>query len=104
LGRWRHGFFPQPAPQHDGELRARRLRALGAAGHAIDVNPVENPYVTADGYVSPPAGAPYKDRSQRAKGLIHRNGPAVAAFTENGWEWLGRSWPKDYQHFSLSGH
>jgi hypothetical protein len=75
-----------------------------AFGHAIDVNPVENPYVTADGYVSPPAGAPYKDRSQRARGLIHRNGPVVAAFAEIGWEWLGRSWPKDYQHFSLSGH
>src|SRR5690242_5428647 len=50
-----------------------------AYGRAIDVNPVENPYVTADGYVSPPAGAPYTDRAQRAKGLIHRRGPVVAA-------------------------
>ena len=76
-----------------------------AYGHAIDVNPVENPYVTADGYVSPPAGAPYKDRSQRAKGLIHRHGPAVAAFAKSGWEWAGNwYWPKDYQHFSAGGN
>ncbi len=75
-----------------------------AYGHAIDVNPVENPYVTSDGYVSPPAGAPYMDRSRRAKGLIHRNGPVVAAFQRNSWEWGGNwSWPKDYQHFSAGG-
>ena len=46
-----------------------------AYGHAIDVNPVENPYVTADGYVSPPAGAPYADRSRRVPGLIHAARP-----------------------------
>ena len=75
-----------------------------AYGHAVDVNPVENPYVTADGYVSPPAGAAYADRSQRVPGLIHRRGPVVRAFAENGWEWGGDwSWPKDYQHFSAKG-
>jgi hypothetical protein len=75
-----------------------------AFGHAIDVNPIENPYVTSDGYVSPPAGAPYRDRSQRAPGLIHRRGPVVAAFAANGWAWGGNwSWPKDYQHFSADG-
>lgn len=76
-----------------------------AFGHAIDVNPIENPYVTSDGYVSPPAGAPYKDRSQQAKGLIHRRGPVVAAFASIGWEWGGNwGWPKDYQHFSAGGN
>lgn len=75
-----------------------------AFGHAIDVNPVENPYVTADGYVSPPAGTAYTDRSRQRKGMIHRRGPVVAAFARNGWKWSGRFWPKDYQHFSLSGH
>jgi hypothetical protein len=75
-----------------------------AYGHAIDVNPVENPYVTDGGHVSPPAGAPYADRSRRAAGLIHRRGPVVAAFAKNGWKWGGNwSWPKDYQHFSASG-
>jgi hypothetical protein len=75
-----------------------------AYGQAIDVNPIENPYVTGGGHVSPPAGAPYVERSQRARGLIHRNGPVVAAFAANGWGWGGNwSWPKDYQHFSASG-
>lgn len=76
-----------------------------AYGHAIDVNPVENPYVTAGGHVSPPAGAPYADRSRQAPGLIHRKGPVVAAFARAGWEWGGNwSWPKDYQHFSAGGN
>ncbi len=76
-----------------------------AYGRALDLNPLENPYVTASGYVSPPAGAPYKDRSLRAKGLIHRGGRVVRAFAAVGWEWGGDwPWPKDYQHFSASGH
>jgi len=76
-----------------------------AYGRAIDVNPVENPYADSDGYVSPPAGAPYRDRDQRAKGLIHRGGNAVRAFAAIGWEWGGDwAWPKDYQHFSLTGN
>jgi hypothetical protein len=76
-----------------------------AYGHAIDVNPIENPYVTGDGYVSPPAGARYADRSRRAPGLVHRRGPVVSAFAKSGWEWGGNwSWPKDYQHFSVGGN
>ena len=75
-----------------------------AYGRAIDVNPIENPYADGDGYVSPPQGAPFADRSRRAKGLIHRNGPVVAAFAAVGWGWGGNwEWPKDYQHFSASG-
>lgn len=76
-----------------------------AYGRAIDVNPVENPYVTESGYVSPPAGARFADRSQRAKGLIHGGGPVVDAFAAAGWKW-GGAWvgTKDYQHFSTSGH
>jgi len=75
-----------------------------AYGRAIDVNPIENPYVTESGYVSPPAGAPFADRSQRAQGLIHRRGPVIAAFARAGWAWGGNwAWPKDYQHFSRNG-
>jgi hypothetical protein len=75
-----------------------------AYGRAIDVNPIENPYVTDSGYVSPPAGAPFADRSGRAQGLIHRGGPVVQAFGAIGWEWGGNwPWPKDYQHFSATG-
>jgi hypothetical protein len=76
-----------------------------AYGRAIDLNPIENPYVTAFGYVSPPAGAPFARRSKHRQGMVHRNGPAVHAFAAAGWEW-GGNWPgtKDYQHFSTSGH
>lgn len=74
-----------------------------AYGAAIDVNPVQNPYVTRSG-VSPPAGAAYTARSASTPGLITRDGPAVAAFGAIGWGW-GGSWSsgKDYQHFSASG-
>lgn len=76
-----------------------------AYGHAIDVNPVENPYADSDGYVSPPQGAPFFDRSQRHQGLIHAGGDVVGAFARVGWEWGGDwSWPKDFQHFSVSGN
>jgi hypothetical protein len=76
-----------------------------AYGRAIDVNPIENPYVTDSGHVSPLAGAPFVERSRRAKGVIHAGGPVVAAFASIGWEWGGNwSWPKDYQHFSATGN
>jgi poly-gamma-glutamate synthesis protein (capsule biosynthesis protein) len=75
-----------------------------AYGRAIDLNPLENPYVTESGYVSPPAGAPFAQR-HHAKGVIHRGGPVVAAFAAIGWEWGGNwPWPKDYQHFSATGN
>jgi hypothetical protein len=76
-----------------------------AYGKAIDLNPLENPYVTESGYVSPPAGAPFADRSRHRRGMVHRGGPVVAAFAAVGWGWGGSwLWPKDYQHFSASGH
>jgi hypothetical protein len=76
-----------------------------AFGRAIDVNPIENPYVTESGYVSPPGGAPFARRSRHRRGMIHRDGAVVAAFAAIGWEWAGDwPWPKDYQHFSATGN
>lgn len=74
-----------------------------AYGTAVDVNPVQNPYVTGS-RVSPPAGAAYTARTVSTPGLITRDGPVVAAFGAIGWGW-GGSWSsgKDYQHFSASG-
>jgi hypothetical protein len=75
-----------------------------AYGRAIDLNPVLNPYVSG-GYVSPPAGEAYADRSLRRRGMIHAGDRVVRAFAAVGWEWGGRwSSPKDYQHFSANGH
>jgi D-alanyl-D-alanine carboxypeptidase len=74
-----------------------------AYGKAIDVNPVENPYVHG-GLVEPPAGRAYLDRSRRRPGMATRSTVLVRAFAEAGWRW-GGFWQssKDYQHFSPSG-
>jgi hypothetical protein len=77
--------------------------SMHAFGLAVDVNPVQNPYV-AGSHVSPPAGAKYLDRSRRAKGMIHGGDKVVRAFARAGWEWGGYwTYPKDYQHFSATG-
>jgi D-alanyl-D-alanine carboxypeptidase-like protein len=75
-----------------------------AYGKAIDINPVENPYISG-GHVSPPAGEPFADRSRDARGMVHAGDASVRAFEAVGWEW-GGAWssPKDYQHFSANGH
>jgi hypothetical protein len=74
-----------------------------AYGHAIDLNPVENPYVGC-GRTHNRAGARYMDRSRLRKGMVT---PAVVrAFRSIGWgwggDWTGRT--KDYMHFSTTGH
>ena len=75
-----------------------------AYGRAIDINPIQNPYVTRSGAVLPPAGAAHTRRDPATPGLITRDGPVVAAFHEIGWIW-GGNWAsgKDYQHFSATG-
>jgi hypothetical protein len=74
--------------------------SMHAYGEAIDVNPVENPYVQG-GRVSPPAGRAYVDRSSDRKGMALANGVLVRAFASVGWKW-GASFG-DYQHFSTTG-
>jgi hypothetical protein len=75
-----------------------------AFGRAIDINPVENPYVSGS-HVSPPAGRPYVDRSRNAKGMIHHGDEVWDAFRDVGWRWGGDwSGTKDYQHFSSTGN
>ncbi|MFL5950731.1 MAG: M15 family metallopeptidase [Gaiellaceae bacterium] len=74
-----------------------------AYGTAIDVNPVENPYVL-NGHVLPPAGRAYRERSRVRAGMAVSGGVLVGAFASVGWKWGGR-WTRspDYQHFSASG-
>jgi hypothetical protein len=75
-----------------------------AYGRAIDVNPIQNPYVS-NRKASPPAGSRYIDRSRHRRGMIHAGDSVVRAFAAQGWGW-GGYWRsiKDYQHFSASGH
>ena len=74
--------------------------SMHAYGEAIDVNPVENPYVRGS-TVSPPAGRAYLDRMTYRKGMAVQTGIVVRAFAAAGWKW-GASFG-DYQHFSTTG-
>ena len=70
-----------------------------AYGKAIDINPVENPYLQG-GKVQPPAGAAYVDRSPYRPGMAVADGVLVRTFASAGWRWGGRwSGTPDYQHF-----
>jgi hypothetical protein len=74
-----------------------------AFGTAIDINPVQNPYVQGN-HVSPERGRPWADRSKQHPGMIRGGGVVVRAFAKIGWEWGGFwSSAKDYQHLSLTG-
>lgn len=74
-----------------------------AFGLAIDINPVQNPYVSG-ATVIPPSGAAYLDRGDVRPGMVVRGGPVVNATRFLGWGW-GGDWrsTKDYQHVSAGG-
>ena len=74
-------------------------------GAAIDVNPVQNPYINGR-RVSPPEGANYLNRKDKRPHMIDRSDYCYKVFKAHGWKWGGDfSGDKDYQHFykELSG-
>jgi hypothetical protein len=76
---------------------------MHAYGLAVDLNPVENPYVGC-GQTRDRRARRYRDRSRHLRGMVTRQ--VVAAFASIGWGW-GGSWSgntKDYMHFSSTGH
>jgi hypothetical protein len=80
-----------------------RRWSVHAYGEAIDVNPVENPYLEG-GRIHPHAGRAYLDRSNLRPGMAVRGGVLVNAFAAVGWRWGGRwTGSPDYQHFSSTG-
>ena len=105
--------LPRRRPRVDGREQpsAYNCRAVEggtgwsehAYGTALDLNPVQNPYVTAS-TVLPPRGRSYLDRSNDRPGMVVRGDVVVRSFAAQGWEW-GGDWSslKDYQHFSASG-
>jgi len=75
-----------------------------AYGRAIDVNPIENPYVTSSGTTSHAASRSYLRRAPFRPGMAAEGHALVRAFDAVGWGWGGRwSGARDYQHFSASG-
>lgn len=82
--------------------------SLHSYGLAIDINPLQNPYINND-LILPKDSQVFLDRSLKRKGMITLGDPCYQAFTKRGWLWgghwktLSQAHPekKDYQHFSL---
>lgn len=110
----------EPAHLHGGDDDALMARNITSAfncrpvaggsrysehsyGHALDLNPLWNPYVRGD-RVLPPSGRAFVDRDSRKLGTIVAGDAVVTAFADIGWRW-GGTWRslKDYQHFSATG-
>ena len=75
-------------------------------GKAIDINPIENPYIFRSGKSSHKASKPYLKRKRTSQSMSQRamllaDDYAVQIFKKYGWKW-GGDWSgvKDYQHFS----
>lgn len=75
-------------------------------GKAIDLNPIENPYISRKGYISHKKSWAYKKRvhknsSYADKAVLVKGDKAIQIFEKYGWKW-GGDWSgvKDYQHFS----
>lgn len=77
--------------------------SVHAYGEAIDVNPVQNPYVF-NGVAEPVAGHAYVNRLDVRPGMAVAGGALNSAFASVGWLWGGR-WTDspDFQHFSATG-
>jgi hypothetical protein len=76
--------------------------SVHAYGEAIDVDPVENPYLEG-GTVEPPAGNAFLDRGRLRPGMAAPGTALNTAFASIGWPWGGRYHSPDYQHFSKTG-
>ena len=79
-----------------------------AYGAAIDINPVQNPYINSAG-IHPRSAAPYATIPRTPTSLVPagtiRDGDVVVrAFARVGWSWGGEfATHKDYQHFYAAG-
>ncbi|MFF3325209.1 M15 family metallopeptidase [Streptomyces sp. NPDC002889] len=72
-------------------------------GDAVDINPLENPYVDSSGAVHPAAARRCLERDRPVRGLITDGDAITTAMEGIGWRWGGRWHPPDYQHFSADG-
>ena len=75
-------------------------------GKAIDINPIENPYIARSGRISHKASLTYRKRVHKKdtyadKAVLLKGDKSVQIFKKYGWVW-GGDWSgvKDYQHFS----
>lgn len=74
-------------------------------GKAIDINPLENPYVFTNGHTSHKVSKKYLRRVHQKdtapdRAVLLQNDKAVKLFQKYGWQWGGEfRGEKDYQHF-----
>ena len=73
--------------------------SVHAYGCAIDLNPVQNPYVTKN-EIAPPAGAAFVKRRPVQPGMAEA---VVGVFARHGFPVWGGRWARetDYQHFQV---
>jgi len=82
------------------KVQGTELLSHHAYGLAIDINPVQNPWLHA-GRVDPPEGRAYLDREHIRPGMIVRPGAVLEVFEAAGWVWGGDEvGAPDFHHFS----
>jgi hypothetical protein len=88
---------------NDRKVAGTTAISLHAYGLAIDVNPIQNPYVEHSRGIltfSPKAGARYADRKRIQSGMAET---VVDVFADHGFATWGGHWrTADYQHFQVS--
>lgn len=79
-------------------IAGTRRYSLHSYGVAVDINPVQNPYLVG-GEVYPSSGNDYLNRQDVRPGMITPGDACYNAFTSRGWSWGGYWASPDYQHF-----
>ena len=70
--------------------------SMHSLGKAVDINPVQNPVIYANGVIAP-EGATYLSQE---RGTLTADHAVVQEFFKRGWHWGGNfEQPKDYHHF-----
>ena len=94
------------------DIAGKKTISLHAYGAAIDINPIQNPFVEFDedhitSSYNPKKGMAYANRLVERVGKTKRVGMAeevISVFAKHGFYYWGGYWdtPIDYQHFQLS--
>ncbi len=86
-------------------IEGTKKYSLHSYGMAIDINPVQNPFIlykNGKKVILPESGKSYLDRSKLTKGMITPE--VVSIFKKNNFEIWGGEWKdiKDWHHFQVS--